>query len=670
MSDVLSTYIKQRYDDGCRNRRDIELKWEKNREFFLGIATDQWKKKEGEEWRSKSFPGSTHQKVIYAMCLVLDAVLSGGQIPFMYKPSGFDKNRVRVGGPVDPKTVERAIDDMTRLTQQQLVDTKAEASYMKNVLSAALYGWTYGKFVVQNVTRSGFEPMQPEVPGIMDWRRLPQTAQQWAKWEESFLAPGYVYVPIWDIFRDWETDDLHECQYVGQRQIVNNHWLKSKKGKPFFIDTNIDAAIVAYKNRGMVNDPNIVNEPDQGHLTPAIRDTQARVNSQRYFEYWGRVPRTIIEAFEAELAAKGFTSSSLMTEEDSGDEVEVCACTYNDEFTVRYVRTTPDMRPFFQARWEDPGDELAPMGVADNCQQMHNVLKGTFRAIEDNVKLSSNVILAVKERYIKEMPKEFLPGQILLLTEDCDDAKKAIQGVEIPNVTGALQQLLGIVLKFLDEDSMVPKLQQGIKEPGEQTAMEAGMRQAASSKYIGMAIRNLDIGIIEPLISEFYKYNMNDPSIQVGKGNYVVQSLGFTSFINKTTRIHSLQQVLTLALSSPAMQNETKVRFLFEEIVKALDIDPDQGLKTPEEKQAESEAQAQSPEAQLQLAGAQAGVKKVESEAIKNESIAQKNAAAAQKHTVDAHVNLNEEVRESLKPETPENEPVGEREAGVAGTGG
>jgi hypothetical protein len=195
-------------------------------------------------------------------------------------------------------------------------------------------------------------------------------------------------------------------------------------------------------------------------------------------------------------------------------------------------------------------------------------------------------------------------------------------------------QLLAIVQKFGDDDSMVPRIAQGVREPGDQTAAEASMRQAAASKYIGMAIRNLDNGIIEPLVKAFYDYNMNDPDVQAGKGNYIVQALGFTSFQNKTDRIKSLQTMLALALSDPELRKETKVRYYFEEIAKALDTDPDQGLKTKEEKEADAQAEAENPQAKLQVEGATAEVDKIKSEAIKNKAKAAKDLADARATTL------------------------------------
>lgn len=630
--DSVCEYLSGQLRRAKINRASVETKWENNREHFIGVSPDVWKSGEGEGWRSKAVPGYTHQKCVFALAIVCDMVLSGGAIPFMFKPSGFDKNRVRTTGPVDPKVIDRAIKDMSDLTRQQLVDCKAEAAMIKNVLSAALYGWTYAKFIIYNMHREGYTPQTPEVPGILDWKRLPETAQQWVKWEENFMAPGWDYVPVWDIYRDWETDDLQECAYIGQRKPISAWWLRQKKGKAYFIDEQIDFAISKVGSSNDRTNPSINNNSETQNLTPILRDVQLRVNDQTYFEYWGRVPRNVVEAFEKDMQEHvrgGYQMPTLAGENDDGDEIEVCASTMNDTATVRFCRTLPSMRPYVQAKWEDPGDELAPRGIADNCREMHNVLTGIFRAIEDNEKLSANVIIAIKERLFKNMPKELTPGLKLLLSEDCDDARKAIQSVTIPSVTGPLMQLLGVVQKFLDDDSMVPRIAEGIKDQGDQTAAEASMRQAASQKYLGSAIRNLDQGLIEPMVKKFYDHNMADPAIQTGKGNYIVQALGFTSFMNKTERIKNLQMVLAMTLQNPEFLKDTNTKEIRGEIAKALDCDPDQFLLSEDAVKQNEQAQAESPPVKLAEAQAGADVKLTEAEATRAKAQAVKALADA-----------------------------------------
>jgi hypothetical protein len=82
-------------------------------------------------------------------------------------------------------------------------------------------------------------------------------------------------------------------------------------------------------------------------------------------------------------------------------------------------------------------------------------------------------------------------------------------------------------------------------------------------------------------------------------------------------------------LQNPAIAAETKIRFYLEELVKALDGDPDQGLKSPEEKQADMEKQLQQPAMALDLAQKKADVEKTQAEATRNKAQAVKGLADA-----------------------------------------
>ena len=648
MSDAISSYIQEVYRAADQNRRDLTVSWENCRRYFAGnlypdtekpLSDDTWKVKEGLGWRSKTFPGGTHAKVLSACAVVLDIMLAGGQIPFMLKPSPWQEHTFKKMPPPDAKQTEADINSMSALIDQQFSDCQAERTFEKNVLSMALYGLTYSKISVHKVKRTGFKSLEPEIEGISDWSRMGAQYKQWVQWANEFLAPSLQYIPVWDIFRDWETDDMRECSFVIHRQIVDNWWIRQKKGRPFYLNDNIETAIKSAKSSGTRQDPTVKNNEDVSNMAPVLRNYLTyRTNNRQILEYWGRIPRDIVEQFEADISVGDTKTTNQfnafnVSAESFGDEIEVMAQSVEGEQTIRYTRTEPGMRPFFQSKWEDNGDEWIARGVAHNCAEMHRVIRGTFRGAEDNIKLANNVILAVKERFIKNMPAELTPGYKLLLSDDCDDARKAVQPVVIPDVSAGLIALYQIAKNQLDDDSLVPKIAQGLTEKNRQTAREAAAKQAQSMKYIGMAIRNAD-QTIEDVVMEFYKYNMSDPQVTEGKGNYIVQALGFSSFQNKTERLQHLQQALMMALQSPQLGQETKIAYLWEEILKALDLDPDQVLKSDLEKQQEAQAQAQSPQTQIAMQGAVAAVDKDKAKAIKDKASAVAQLAKAKGQTV------------------------------------
>jgi hypothetical protein len=637
--DAFAEYVQSQYKNADRNRRDLQLKWEQNRLWFVGnlypdgqqsAGDEKMKAGEAEGWRAKTFPGTTHSKVMAAFVICLDTVLAGGQVPFMLKPSPQNRNRFARGiGEGDPAAIEAGCKAMMDLIQQQFSDCKADRHAAKNLMSLSLYGETYAKLAIKPVNRSGWEAAQPDVAGIEDWGRV-QAAPQWVPWSETILAPHWIYRTVWDIFRDWETDDMAECSFIIDRQVLDNYWIASKRNKPFFLDAGITAALEAKRSDGTKSNPSVQNNEDTGNMAPNLRNyVTSRTRDRQLLEFWGRVPRNVVEGFERSQADEGRPALNTLVEgSGNGDEVECHGMVIDGAHTIRFVKTEPKMRPFAYARWEDNCDEWASRGVADNCLEMSKVIRGAFRSIEDGAKITGNPMTAVKRRFIKQMPKELKPGLFIDLAEDCDDARKALQPVVIPDVSGAMRNLFDIAQQQNEMDSMVPRIAQGQLEDSDQTAREASIRQAQSLKYIGMAIRNFDNGVIEEMVEKFYDYNMNDPDVQEGKGNYLAQALGFTSFQNRTERLTALNMMLERAVSLEPVAAIANIEWIWTEIVKAVDMDPAQAIKTPEQKQQFAEEQAK---AAAQAAEAQAvAVERERAAAAKDKAQAVKSLADAQ----------------------------------------
>lgn len=632
-------HINTLFSNFEQNRRSIQDKWDRNHRAFVREEGDEvWKKGEGEDWRSKTYLGKTREKVMAAAALVMDTILQGGKVPYAFKASPW---QMEGEAPVDPAALEADIAAMTALTDQQLVDTHADRQLMKHVICQALYGVTFGKKMVHSVKRSGWRKEVLTIDGIEDYSRMPD-AVSWSRWEVSSMQPGWLYVPCWDIFWDVESENLQEGAGVFHRQVVSPYWLRSKMGRPFFLDAALIAAAKQSPAQAQSSGPNVGGTTDNSTLAPVLRNVKMRKNTLTYREFWGRIPRQLAEQIESSLSVMGYNGETTADGyDDTGDEVEVMLCTCGD-YLVRYCRNEPDNRPFSMAKCEDNLDEEMPWGIADNCEPLQLVINGAIRAFEDNKKLSSNIILAIKRRFLKNIPATFKPGMKLDLSDECDDARKAIQPVVIPDVGETLVSLLQSALPMLDDASMVPRIAQGYVEKDAQTATEISVRQAQSSKYMGMLVRNLDEGIIEPLIEYLYQFNMNDPDVQVGKGNFTVQALGFSSYQNKIERVRKIQELMMLALNTVPITNRVNFDYLFRELTKATDLDPDMVLKTAEEV----------PPAQpdpMQAAAMEAEIGKVQAETQELQTQAALNAAKTGL-TQEQTAHVGEEVR-SVDPE-------------------
>jgi len=591
----LGYYIKDTlFENWRRERQSIEIEMQTNLDAFNAVVTgDFWKQGETEGWRSDTFVQITKMKVMTAYSMIIDILLQGGKIPFTLKPSPWDSVMFEDLPDEQRRQIEDSIDDMKGLIQQQLVDCHADRQLMKTVMAAAIYGETYAKYYVHEVERTGFQPTEYD---------------QWEPYRNIVTSPAFEYVSNWAIYRDLETEDLQAGQGIIQRSMISPYELRQKMGgNGYWIDEAIERAIAEADEPSQT-----LASTDTSTLPPGLRNIQHRHKTMESFEFWGRAPRVLVEQFENELKRKGATKEAsiqmfdFLDYEHDGNEAEIMVVMADDEI-VRYSRNKPNSRPYYRTVWEIALDETSGTGVPKNLRSVQKVINGAIRAFEDNKKLSANVMAAVKRQYIPNWDGTFKPGLEIELSDECDDARKAIQQVIIQDVGQTLLDLVGIFERYADEGSQLPKIMQGVTHDKQRpdTLGELTMLQANAGKYLGGVIKNFDEGLIEPVITDFYKYNMSDPEIQKGKGNYVAKPLGFTSFQNQVVRLQKMMQGLNLVMSSEVLMAETKVREVLEEIWKAFDIDTGQVMKTPEEKQAEAQqaaemqAQAEAKERQM-----------------------------------------------------------------------
>jgi len=621
---ALADFITQVYQHWGENRSALQEKWNENNAAFCGKSLYKWKAKEGEKWRSNTFINVTKQKVVSACALVIDMILAGGKIPFMLKPSPWDDIQMDDMPPDQQEATKKSIDDMRLIIDQQLLDCNADRVMMKAILSEAVYGETIVKLITHEVENEKWQSGIQVNEQVTDLGRVPVELKTFQKVTESKMSPGVTFVPVWDFFRDMETDDLQAGAGCIHRQLVSPFWLRGKKGRSLYVDSGIDVAIsMASKSDTGSKQP----EKDMASLSPSMREIKHRQNTILYLEFWGRVPRQTALAFEAEQFANADQVPTVAFDEtnDAGDEVEVMVCVAGDQ-VVRYARSTSKERPFRRGVWEDSLDGQGAIGVADNAANSQFVLNGAMRAYEDNKKLSANVIMAGKRRLIEGDFKETAIGMFLDISEDCQDVRQAIQSVVITDVGESLLNLIQLAEKYCDMDTLIPKLTQGldVKEP-QMRAYVAQQQVEKSGKYIGQVIRNNDEGLIEPIVESFYDYNMNDPSVLKGKGAYIVKALGFTSFQDRIERIEKLKSMLTLVLSSPELMADSKLRWYLMEIAKAFDMDPDQAVKSEEEKAQEAQANQAPPDPIVQ-----AQVDKLSAEAQRAQADAQVKTASIQ----------------------------------------
>jgi hypothetical protein len=603
---TLSGFIEALYKDWGDLRKEKELEWQEDLDNFLAKdETSKWKKKDKvkkkaeDSWKSSVFVRVVKEKVVMSYTFLNDLVLQGGQIPFMLKPNTES---------YEPEEVEQAelqSNDMQDKIRDQFNECKAERQFMKGTFSMSLYGETWVKSpLFKEVEKKRWKRSYPEgFDGYEDMARFDQ---------EVFVEskPCIEYKSVWNMFSDPEYEDPQRGRGIIERDYISAFDLRMMQGKPGWSDEAIEKVISEDINRTRPSG-------DTSSKTPHLREINNPDRTILYLEFWGRVPRKYLEEFPQDIQVSISSSAkdqhNLDMAEKLGDDIEVTVIICN-ETVCRVLLNETGKRPYRHCKFEHLLDEVHGIGTARNVVDAQQIINGAYRNIIDNIALSGNVIIGVDEDSLvsgNQNKKELFPGKQFRFKQGTD-VSKAMGSITIQNVAAQLIELLTIAKQHADEESLIPRIMQGDLAPKKKpdTLGEINLLFQNAGKYMGQVVKNIDEDYLEPVVEDFYDYNMNNPEFQGIQGDYTVHALGFNSFQSKVIKMQSLKSFLEIIMLNEMLTSEAKLRPILEEIAKALDLDPDQVLYTEEEKQDMQElqeaAQAEEFERQLQLVRAQA----------------------------------------------------------------
>ncbi len=608
----------------------LEDKWNRNLSAMKGEDWDKrdaFKKSESDEtWKSHTYIPVTRNKVMSAYSIIIDMVMQGGRIPFMLTPSPWD-NIVWDDLPTKMQDqLKENMKDMEDLIRQQLTESKADIALMQNIMSMAVYGETYAKRTISTVSRNSFAPVV-EDGNLVGYEPV----------TKEYTIPNWDFVSVWDIFRDWENQDLKDGLGMIQRDFISPYELRQLKGKPYYDDEMIDEVLDAVDN--VQNDEDSTSTDS---LPPHLRDISSRKNTIRRLEFWGRAPRKKVEEYIAQRidringgqkASEKFKKLYTADEENNGDEVEILCIVCNGKI-IRFVPMKDvNDRPYMNAPWEIPMDTVASAGIADKLTELQAVLNGAMRTFEDNKKLTANSMYAIKEELLDTPLDEFKPGAKIRVSEECPDVRQAIMAIQFPDIGESLMSLIQLMNQYIEENSMVPRIAQGLQSTKDVTAFEISQQIQGSGKYNGGVTRNLDVYLIGPMVTEYYEYDMLDPNIPFEKGHYEVKPLGFTTYQNKIVRVQKMQQFLAIVSQDEDLKRKFDTGKMGEEIAKLMDVEVDQFRLTDDQLKIQQEREAIAAERADQLARMEIGVKKSEID---------KDKAYAETQRINAQISLEE----------------------------
>lgn len=605
----------------------LDLKFERNFQAVTNkdYRVKSWKAEEGKGWRSTTWIGIIRKKVMSFVSILIDTTLSNNKIPFELEIDPDDLNRM------SKEELDAANIDKSRMEasiQKQLLLRDAISEYKKMWTSLPYYGMTFSKFGVEDVsTKEWQKGSYLENQELTQYLDEPQQYDKWEQATDSRPVPGHRYVSVWDIAWDMEESDFSKAG-VTEKIYSSAYDLKQLKGQVGYFDDIIDEVISEQKGQ-------TTQEEDESTNKPGMRDIIDRKKKFDHFEFWLKAPVELVDEFQKEIEREGDFERLEYYEfeniEEEGNDVHILGDMVNGR-VIRLIENGTKKHPYKQCFMEENLDEQHGNGISDNAEDAQAWLIGQIRALEDNKKLSGNVILAVKENLLDDPSEinEIFPGMKVHIKSGPTSVRDAILPVVFPDVGETLISGIQMAERFLDTLTF-PTILQGftLEKHKSDTAFEADQLQKNAGTYIGLVIKNSDRKLIEPHIDDIIEYDMRDPDFR-GKGNWKVHATGFVGFQNTIIRGNKIREMLMFALSSEILPGLVDLEHHLDEAYRSADLDPQKFLLTEDEKQAK-EKQGRAAQAEMEQKAIEAEKLKVQIET--EGKLAVENTKAQNKET-------------------------------------
>jgi hypothetical protein len=454
------------------------------------------------------------------------------------------------GKAMDPKYAQispsgRAAEQMTRIIHDQLEESNAHMELRKTVFEACLLGTGIMKGVFT------------EEKTIHKW-----TDGVYSPEKRRF--PKIQSISTWDLYIDPNAYVFDDAEWVIERHRMTSKQLRDLKQRAFFRKETID--------RTIASGPNYTDK----HFELTVREDQSIHNNGRLWEvleYWGYM--SVEEAMNVGLEVGDL---------ELGDQVQVNMWICGTEILRVMVNPfLPQRLPYFLVPYEVDPYSVYGTGVPETMQDSQKMMNGFARLAVDNLALAGNLVFDVDESVlVPGQDMEIYPGKIF--RRQGGQTGTSINGIKFPSTANENMQMFREFRQMADESTGIPSVshgQTGVTGVG-RTSSGLSMILENASLNIKTVIRNIDEGVLQPMGKMLFYWNQQFNADQVPNGDYDVIATGIRSYTKQEIKVQRLQTLLGL-VQNPALAPMIKLPYIVRELVKGMDLNPDEVINDMEE---------------------------------------------------------------------------------------
>ncbi len=557
--DVLAMELERKLTQVINERSVIDNRMVEDLKNYHGIVDDDKKKSLREAKRAHTFVKLTRAKTNAGESQLVDLLFPNDDKNYGIAPTpnpelagktsdetpvvidgqqyADDQGNVITQGDLAERELEIAkerCEKMENTIDDQLVETKYNAKCRKAIHDACVVGTGVLK--------------GPVVMGKLNKAYIEQNGQYVMELKEAF-APGVEVVRPWDFFPDLSASEIGEAEFVFERRYMSRQQIAELPHRKGFQSSQVKRVLDMTANQTQ----HATTYQEDVRKLAGLSDT---INDSRYetWEYHGPIENDVLIDVEAIELPEDEAEALALIEELSGGETmaTVFYCGGIVMGARVHLMSYEGYLPYRVFNWESDDSSIFGYGVPRMVRDEQGILNSTWRMMLDNGAITAGPQIGVNKKHVRPANGdwEITPFKQWDMVGQVDDIRKVFTSVEFDNHLNELQGIYQTARILFDEVSGVPMLQQGEQGQASQTLGGMSMLMNAANTVRRRQVKDWDDNITEPMISDFYHWNMSYNDDNSIKGDYQVDARGTSALLVKETQAHALTQFMSVAGSN------------------------------------------------------------------------------------------------------------------------
>ncbi|WP_175404711.1 portal protein, partial [Endozoicomonas atrinae] len=420
---------------------------------------------------------------------------------------------------------------------------------------------------------------------------------EWKLIERQSIEPDIEWASVFDLFPDPYSHDPGKPNDLFRRHVLTKHELRELAGSHGFETETIHAILMESPQGNHVPEDyerelRNINDNDEQHVTPNRFDV---------LEYWGPVDGQQLKEYGVDDI-----------DEQAEYQANIWICD-GRMIMARLNPLKPEAIPYKFVPYESVLHRFWGIGIPYMMNDSQDVMNSTGRALLDNAALTAGPMFQMDvskfpEGMSLEDAKKIYPYRLWFYDGEAGEGPM-IQAINIQSNQKDLSGIFELFRRFADEETSLPSYTHGEQTQNlNKTASGMSMLMTAANVALKSVVKNIDDYATVPLIDSLFNFAMRwSDSEDAKRGDLDVVAMGSAALVAKELQSERMMNALNVSMN-PVLGPMTDHRYLYNEYLKSLDIDPDKALRPEEELYAQPNAPDQPGGGRDPSAGRQPGL--------------------------------------------------------------